>query len=147
MENNKEMWWRYPLAVLAFVAVCLCVPFVMYIVLYLLQLFVPKYYKSGEAWLYLVSYMFGAYMGYRVAFLISKGKDGFATALSILYAVYAIIVGTTNGMVWGEFPDTTIAYILSGIAIIGFQVFRLMNEANEAKKKQINGANNDGHNA
>ena len=146
MEKNKGMWWRYPLATLAFIAICLSVPFLVFIVVYLMEIISPEYYKAGELWLWLISYVLGAYMGYTVAFAISKGKEGFATTLSILYAVYAIVVGTINATTWGELPDATIAYILSGVAIIGFHIFRLMKQKKETKEEKVNEANSNGHN-
>lgn len=133
MKNKNDMWWRYPLATLAFITICFLAPMLVSVVMFLMEYITPKYYKSGEMWIWLVSYVAGAYMGYTVAFVISKGKDGFATTLSILYAVYAIVVGTMNGMTWEYFPDATISYILSGVLVIGFHIYRLMSANKEAK--------------
>lgn len=143
--NGKICWWRYPLAVLAFIVVSVVAPLIAFIALSLTELITPEYYRAGETWLWLVAYIAGAYMGYDVAFKISKGKDGFSTALSIFYAIYTIIVGTMNSTGWGYLPNGTAAYILSGIAIIGFHVVRLLRK-NKSQEKE-NGAESNGHNS
>lgn len=137
MKNKKDMWWRYPLAALAFITICFLSPLLVYIILSITNLFAPSLYKSGEMWIWLVSYTMGAILGREAAVAITKGKEGFATILMIVYGVYAIAVGLVNGMNWGQFSDSTISFILSGVIAIGIQVYLLLQENKANKEKAL----------
>lgn len=96
-SRDRFPWWRYLVAILAFLAISLFAPLLIFILEVVTDLFIPEYYKSGQLWMWIVAYGLGNSMAFEQMdkCLLSK-KHGFQLAWAIVVIVYAVLTSISN---------------------------------------------------
>ncbi len=96
-RNSAIKWWRYPVAIITFVAAYFLLPLLIGIALTVTNWFSPEYYKSSELWIYVLSDILGAIIGFElVNKLMLKQNYVFQAIWAAIVAIYSIFVAITN---------------------------------------------------
>lgn len=119
--NNKNIvaWWRYPLAVIAFTVIYFFLPFFVGIALNVTNWFTPEYYKSSDLWIYVLSDILSAVIGFEfVNKLMLKQKYTFQAIWATIVAIYSFFVAIFNRILGVSTLEQFMGVLAMGIVAV-----------------------------
>ncbi len=95
--RERFPWWRYLVAILAFLAISLLAPLFIFILETITNLFIPEYYKPDQLWMWIVAYGLGNSMAFeQMNKCLLSQKHGFQLVWAIVVIVYAVLTSISN---------------------------------------------------
>ncbi len=131
---KKVEWWRYVLAVPAFILLYFLAPILWMLVQSVLDLFAPKYFKQGAAWIQLCAYIVAPFFASYAAAGITKRVTPLNVGLCILGGVYSVFVATWNYLTGKNNVLTTVELAVSGVIYLVLAVKFGMEMAKQGKQ-------------
>ena len=122
--NPKEdvstvKWWRYLVAILAFVATYFLLPVLIGLLLTITNLFSPEFYKSSELELFILTDILSAAIGFNlVDEIMLKQKYVFQAIWATIVAVYSFFAAITNWFLGGSSLEQLLGVLAMGIVAI-----------------------------
>ena len=122
--NPKEdvstvKWWRYPVAILVFVATYFLLPVLIGLLLTITNCFSPEFYKSSELELFILTDVLAAAIGFNlVDKIMLKQKYVFQAIWATIVAVYSFFVAITNWFYGGSSLEQLLGVSAMGIVAI-----------------------------
>ena len=122
--NTKEdvstvKWWRYPVAILVFVATYFLLPVLIGLLLTITNLFSPEFYKSSELELFILTDILSAAIGFNlVDEIMLKQKYVFQAIWATIVAIYSFFVAITNWFFGGSSLERLLGVLAMGIVAI-----------------------------
>lgn len=122
MNTEKEIaiaWWRYPAAVFALLASFFLLPMFIGIALYVTNLFTPEYFKSSGMWIFILSDILGAVVGFDlVDTILLKQKYVFQAILASIVSIYSFFVAITNWLVGASTLEQLLGVSAMGVVAL-----------------------------
>lgn len=133
MKNkSKTAWWKYLLAIVAFVAAYILAPIIIELVLKLFDFFAPKLYKNGENWISFLAHIGTPLVAAGAVEAIISEESIFVCVLMGIAALYTVFVATWNYLLG---VITLITAIMMWAEAVVFIIFTVMNGVNNKTSK------------
>ena len=112
-------WWRYPVAILAFVASYFLLPILFGLLLIITNWLSPEYYRNSELWIFVLSDILSVTTGFEIVdVLMLKQNYVFQAVWATVVAIYSFLVAVTNWF----YGDSSLEQILGVLAMGGVAV-------------------------
>ena len=114
-------WWRYPVAILAFVASYFLLPILFGLLLIITNWLSPEYYRSSELWIFVLSDILSATVGFEIVdVLMLKQNYVFQAVWATIVAIYSFLVAITNWFYGGSSLEQILGVSAMGVVAIVF---------------------------
>lgn len=133
-SNEKNPWWKFPVAILVFILIYFFLPVIVGVALSITNFFSPEFYKNSSMWIFVASDIFSVAVGFiSVNEILKKQNFVFQSVFAAAVAVYSFVVAITNWMYGATNADQFIGGLAMGVTAIVFVGINCKNIAKEMR--------------